>query len=245
MLIEFAGCTSSGKSLLAAGVTERFRAKGFALRNYGTTSSSLFVTGRNITAATNALPRLLFRGGAGLAHFRSTVASIRKRNLGAFWTCTRIAAAARLTAAHVNNTSRPSKAIINITDEGILTTISLALTGMDSPDRAEIAEFSQRSFIPDLIVFVDAPLADLMLRTRLRPDAPREVSRSDAEDLGTWLRSSKHAYQAVLKCDQFKNHLIRVWNPQARPEVVKANIDAFSNTLEQIIASWQPCSFPP
>jgi shikimate kinase len=242
VLIEFAGCSGAGKSTIAGGVANRLRSAGVPVHEHAVLSSSALVTLRNGAVATMALARLLANRGDPLSYARVVFDAIRRRNLSRFWTFARSAAAARIIDAHVNRQRRTTDAIADVVDEGILTTISLAFASGARATASEMNEIVERMPLPDVVVWVDAPLEDLVYRTRRRTDIPRELRGMSEQQLESWFESSKRAFEHVLSAARISPSVVSMWNPNRDRAALDADLDQMARTVHQKIRLWQPCS---
>jgi thymidylate kinase len=236
LLIEFAGCSGAGKTTLARGVAMRLRAGGIDAIQPATTRTCIHASLANAVVAIVGFVTLHVRGGDRMEYARRVIASVRQRRLGRLWKIARSAATYRLVAVHSDNADEFQ--VIEVVDEGLLTTIALAFAGAEVTAQKP-SHFVPDVLLPDLIVHVDCTLDELVKRTCKRPDPPNELSRLKPKALRTWLASARAAYSFCLSEDHIRDRVIRVSNESSTRVELDVRMDDITAVVRDRVEQWQ------
>ena len=227
MIVEFAGCTSAGKTVIASGVADVLKSQGLRVTDQTGGSSSIAVSARNAIVTPFLLLFLLARRDSHLTYLTNAARAIRRRGLSRFWTAARIAAAIRIIGQHARRLSY-SKSLY-IVDEGVLTTLAL------TSDAEGIRDLQ----LPDIVVIVDAPIETLVRRVLARSDAPREVRRLDSQSLAARLTAIQHAYNGAMRDPRLSQRSIRIFNPDGPQAELEERIHAAAESVMESLAQWR------
>lgn len=187
LLVEFTGCTGSGKTRLAAQVRALLIHAGVDARSPEEIlpASRLLASVRN-PSLRNVVADLLFapfamRGIRRWTAFSRTVArqAVRYADSPAVAVSV-IRSVWRKIAVHEVLRHGSVTAEVVLVDEGILHAAHNVFVQAKTPPReGDLAEFFRLAPRPDLAFCVRAPEEVVRLRTRLRPDPPRPRGRGD------------------------------------------------------------------
>ncbi|MEO5903182.1 MAG: hypothetical protein ABIQ55_04140 [Gemmatimonadaceae bacterium] len=114
---------------------------------------------------------------------------------------------------------------IHIVDEGIIGSLDLALGGAISPPAALLRQTIELIPMPDLMVWVDAPIENLVERTMRRDDSPREFRGMSESEVRDRIKCSSAMFSEIAESARATNRLVRVWNPDADGSTLESTID--------------------
>jgi thymidylate kinase len=213
LIVEFMGCTAAGKTTVARRVASRLRALGFPVWEHLAEGASGLLTLVNTVAAPVNLLSLVRDwtdyGPTLLVTWREA-----RHRTSPFWAVARAQAAIRLLGERAR-AIRIGERGVHIVDEGVLGAVHLAFSGTVQPTESDLAAFVATVPLPDLIVWVDAPLDELVDRTRGRPDPPRELRNRHREELRERFGNVRTAFQAIAESTRASGRVIHLWNPNA------------------------------
>src|SRR5215210_8039309 len=115
-------------------------------------------------------------------------------------------------------TQRYDKGQIILVDEGpILAAHMFVFTG-SIVKASEIATFAELLPLPDLIVYIKAPVEVLVRRAMQRPDPPREMGSKDPVMTEKYVRSATAVFDQLMDSGRIKSRLLIVNNPDLTEE---------------------------
>lgn len=132
---------------------------------------------------------------------------------------------------------------IILVDEGpILAAHMFVFTG-STVKASDVAAFAELLPLPDLIVYIKAPVEVLVRRALQRPDPPREMGAKDPAMTEKYVRSAMAVFDQLMEAERIKNRLLLVNNPDLAEEEhdkladqVTASILKYKNPVEKILA---------
>lgn len=237
MIVEFMGCTGAGKSTLAAGVARRLREDGRQVRHHHSEAGTALTTfGNALRTPLHVIPMLL-DWPRYARHWLATWRAMRHRAEGAFWLAARAYAAVRILGTHAYRT-RASGGVIRIVDEGLLVTAHLAFSGSTPLSPADLNAFVAAVPLPDIVVWVDAPLEVLVKRTLRRRDPPRELRHRSPDQVRACLANVRHAYGMLAQSPRVKSRLLHAWTPSSTAGDHEIEMDRVADAIRTRLASW-------
>lgn len=115
-------------------------------------------------------------------------------------------------------TKRYKRGQIILVDEGpILAAHMFVFTG-STTKASEIARFAELLPLPDLIVYIKAPVEVLVRRALQRPDPPREMGSKDPAMTEKYVRSATAVFDQLMEAESIKSRLLIVNNPDLTEE---------------------------
>src|SRR5215210_4459985 len=115
-------------------------------------------------------------------------------------------------------TQRYDKGQIILVDEGpILAAHMFVFTG--SPvTSSEIATFANLLPLPDLIVYIKAPVDVLVRRALQRPDPPREMGNKTPDMTEKYVKDATAIFDQLIGSERIQSRLLVVNNPDLTAE---------------------------
>jgi thymidylate kinase len=218
MLVEFIGSTGSGKTTLIRAVRERL-AKSARV----TTVSELAARRLGMQSVTNPTAQNLIQELVGFPYFLRFFPRYRAF-LG--YTARMLSRDSnRLSITAVNNLRSLERKIgayeiciryppdwIIFFDEGpVLAMHMFAYQTMPLADD-EVARFASLIPLPDLLIYVKAPVSTLIKRTLQRADPPRELRIKDMVQAERAVRSSVTLFDRLIRYENIRSRLLIVQN---------------------------------
>ena len=229
MIVEFIGSTGAGKTTLMAEVQSRLA--GVADVTISFDLCSPFRSDR----ITNRMARNFVQEIAVLPVFLRT---LRKNRAAVAFTLQMLKRQAAFSTFTINNLRGIERQIgvlekvrraagdrIVLVDEG---TVHLAhkvfvfSRALYAPD--EIARFTDFIPLPDLLVYLKAPVETLVRRTLERPDPPREIRKNRAMT-AEYIRRAVATFEQIVKVEKIQRRLLIVENPDLSSQELKHMAD--------------------
>jgi thymidylate kinase len=217
MIVEFIGCTGSGKTTLIEEVQRRI-----AKTTPVTTSVELATGLLGLRGVADPTLQNLIQEFVSFPFF---LLSLRQYRDFMQFTSKLFMRNSRFSLHTINNLrslerklgmyeimSRYRKDRIVLVDEGpILAAHMFVFTGTPcSPE--EIARFATLLPLPDLIVYVRAPVDRLMKRTLQRSDAPREINKQDLAQTERYTKSAVTLFDQLAEAENIRCRLLIIEN---------------------------------
>lgn len=80
---------------------------------------------------------------------------------------------------------------------------------------AEIAQFARLAPLPDVVVYIKAPVESLIRRTLQRADPPRELRSRNPVLVETYLKRATALFEQLVSTENLRNRVLVVENPEA------------------------------
>jgi thymidylate kinase len=78
----------------------------------------------------------------------------------------------------------------------------------------EIAKFASLIPLPDVIVYVRAPIESLIRRSLQRVDPPREMRSKNRAQIETYVNRAVTMFEHLVKVDEIRDRVLIVENPE-------------------------------
>ncbi len=134
---------------------------------------------------------------------------------------------------------RYARGRVVLVDEGTVLSAHNIFVYTDAPySSEEIAEFASLVPLPDLIVYVKAPIDTLIQRSLQRSDPPKEMRSKDPALIEKYIRRADAIFEQLAKAEKIRSRLLIVENPQLTSNERSAVVDYVS----EFIRSNAPCT---
>lgn len=242
MIIEFIGSTGAGKTTLISEVQYR-------LANLAevTTSFDLIATPLGLRDITQPTARNFIQEFVGFPFF---VHSLRRNKAFVVYALRMLARQASFTIFTINNLRSLERKIgvyevarryerdrIILVDEG---TVHLAhnvfVYSSEYYNPEEIGEFVGLIPLPDIIVYVRAPVDDLIERSLQRVDPPREIRSKDRVLIEEYIKRAVGMFEQLVKAEKIRDRVLIVENPNFSDE----GHERMTDHIAESILSYQP-----
>jgi len=242
MIIEFIGCTGAGKTTLIAHVQRRLVQEASV-----TTSFTLVASPLGLRNVTNPTARHLIQEFIG---FPSFIRSLYRHKAFIIFILRMLARQADFSVFMMNNlrslvrkisvyemTKRRQHNQIVLVDEGtVLLAHNIFVYSSALYTAEEIARFASLVPLPDMIMYVKAPMETLVQRTLLRADPPREIKSRNQELIEKQINRAVRMFDQLVKAENIQSRLLIVENP----ELNEHQYDMLVNEIVEFIMNYKP-----
>ena len=229
------GCSGAGKTTIATGVVARLRAGGLPVADHCVRRSGPLVAVGHAAEFPVAGLSVLRQGPAALPFLSMAWAAVRRRSGSRFRSSARMASLVRILGARARWARTPW---VTIVDEGMLGTAHLLFVGGAPPAPEEMDAFVRLASLPDVAVWVDAPVHEMQRRTLARLDAPREWRREPPARQRDCVERAAAVFRQMAGNPHLAPRVIAAPNPRSPPEGIEAVVSRVVDALRERLASW-------
>lgn len=115
-------------------------------------------------------------------------------------------------------TQRYNRDRIILVDEGPILAAHMFVFASSLVNASEIATFAALLPLPDLIVYIKAPVEVLVRRALQRPDPPREMGSKDPDMTEKFVRGATAVFDRLMEAERIQSRLLIVDNPDLTDE---------------------------
>ena len=223
MIVEFIGSTGAGKTSLISKIHQQL-----AQTKVVTTPFDLIAAPLGLSGVTHPTVQNLIQELVGFPFF---IGSLSRHGKFLSHTIEIFSRNTKFSIYRINNfrslerklgmyelTQRYDKGQIILVDEGpILAAHMFVFTG-SIVTSAEIAAFANLLPLPDLVVYIKAPIEVLVRRALQRPDPPREMHKKDPIMTEKYIKDATAVFDQLMECERIKSRLLVVDNPDLTTE---------------------------
>jgi thymidylate kinase len=230
MIVEFVGCTGAGKTTLINEVQCRLAEADRVTTSYDLVAAPLGLTGvssrmvRNFIQEFAVMPtfmRTLFKNKAVIAF---TLRMLKRQANLPLYTINNLRCVERSLGVY-EKIKRHTHDRIILVDEG---TVHLAHKVFVFNDAfyasEEILKFANLIPVPDLVVYLRAPIETLIQRTVQRSDPPREI-RENRLRTEVYIHRAVAMFERVIQAENISSRLLVVDNPDFTDEELQRAAD--------------------
>jgi thymidylate kinase len=242
MIIEFIGSTGAGKTTLFSEV-QRSLSRTIDV----TTSFDLVAAPLGLQGVTHPSVRNLIQELAGLPFF---MRSLPKHKAFVVFTLRMLARQASFTLFTINNLRSLVRKIgvyevirqhshkrTILVDEGtVLTAHNVFVYTSASYTSEEIARFTTLLPLPDIIVYVRAPVHSLVNRALRRTDPPREIRAKNRAQIETYIHRAVAMFEQLVQTEEIRSRVLIVENP----EIIDKGWDKTVDCITEFVLSYKP-----
>jgi thymidylate kinase len=237
MIVEFIGPTGSGKTTLARGLVRR---------GVGTQPMRMatdLLTDRlgrrwidnahaiNLLADVTTLPSFIRSLDRDREFLRFAFDRLRRHAPSAFATLNYMRNMLRKLGMH-EMTRRADPGTTFLVDEGTILTAYQLFVYSDAPfTQDDLERFGRLVPLPDLIVYVKAPIDVLLRRARARPDRRRELAHEDEAGVERWIVRAAEMFDALAEIEPIRNRLVTIDIADDEPRGLDAAIREVEGSL--------------
>ena len=235
MIVEFIGSTGAGKTSLISKVHTKL-----TQTNVVTTPFEMVAAPLGLSHITHPTTQNLIQELVGLPFF---VASLNRYGKFLFHTIETFSRNTKFSIHTLNNLRslerkiglyeiirRYSRNRIVLVDEGPILAAHMFVFASSSITSDEILSFAALLPLPDLIVYIKAPIDILVRRTLQRPDPPREMTSKDPAMTEKYVSRAIEIFDQLMESERIRSRLLLVENP----DVANAEHD---KVADEIVAS--------
>ena len=218
MMIEFIGCTGAGKTTLISDVQRRLVQIASVTTSFRLVASPLGL--RNVT---NPTARHLIQEFIGFPFF---IRSLYRHKAFIIFILRMLARQAGFSVFMMNNlrslvrkisvyemTKRRQHKQIVLVDEGtVLLAHNIFVYSSALYTAEEIARFASLVPLPDIIIYIKAPVETLVQRSLLRADPPRELKSRNRELIEKQINRAVRMFDQLVEAENIQSRLLIVEN---------------------------------
>lgn len=237
MIVEFIGSTGAGKTTLISEVQ-----KSLARRVAVTTSYDLVATPLGLSGMTHPTGRNLVKEFVGLPFL---IRSLPRHKAFILFTLRMLARQADLSIFTINNLRslvrklgvyeigrRREQHHIVLVDEGtILTAHNVFVYSSARYTAGEIDRFANLVPLPDIIVYVRAPVDSMVERSLRRSDPPRELRSKNRVLIEKYITRATAMFDQLVKAENIQSRTLTVENPDSAGKGYEATADRITDCL--------------
>lgn len=223
MIVEFIGSTGAGKTSLISKIRHKL-----AQTKVVTTPFNLIATPLGLSSITHPTAQNLIQELVGFPFF---IGSLSRHGKFLGHTIKTFSRNTKFSIYGINNlrslerkigmyeiTQRYDRDQIILVDEGpILAAHMFVFTG-SLVTSSELATFANLLPLPDLIVYIKAPVDVLVRRALQRPDPPREMGKRDPAMTEKYVKDATAVFDQLMGHERIRDRLLVVDNPDLTAE---------------------------
>jgi thymidylate kinase len=242
VIVEFIGSTGAGKTTLIAEVRRRLEKQMEVRGAYELVAAPVGLRGVSHSSARNLIQEMvsfpyflgsLRRNREFLAY---TLRMLRRQVRFSIFTLNNLRSLERKVGVHEILRRNPGNLVV-LVDEGTLLAAHNIFVFSDAAYSAEdIAGFARLVPLPDVIVYIKAPIESLVRRSLARRDPPREMRSRDPVRVRGHIGRAVRMFDQLVQAENIRARLLVVENCDA-PEAGQAN--AADEIVKFIQSRWQ------
>lgn len=236
MIVEFIGSTGAGKTSLISKIHHKL-----AQSTVVTTPFDLIAAPLGLSGITHPTAQNLIQEFVGLPFF---FGSLNRYRQFLSHTVRTFSYNTKFSIHTINNlrslerkigvyeiTQRRSRDRIILVDEGPILAAHMFVFASSVVTSSEIATFAALLPLPDVIVYIKAPVDVLVRRTLKRPDPPREMGGRDPVMTEKYVRSATAVFDQLTEAERIRSRLLIVDNPDLTDEEYDKVVDNVSRSI--------------
>jgi len=223
MIVEFIGSTGAGKTSLISKIHHKL-----AQKTVVTTPFDLIAAPLGLSSVTHPTTQNLIQELVGFPFFIGSLNRHRKFLVHTIETFSRNT---KFSIHRINNlrslerkigmyeiTQRYNRDQIILVDEGPILAAHMFVFTDSLVTSSEIATFANLLPLPDLIVYIKAPVDVLVRRALQRPDSPREMGNKNPDMTEKYVKDATAIFDQLMGSERIRSRLLVVNNPDLTAE---------------------------
>ncbi len=223
MIVEFIGSTGTGKTSLISKIHHKL-----AQTTAVTTPFDLIAAPLGLSTLTHPTAQNLIQELVGFPFF---IGSLNRHGKFLVHTIETFSRNTKFSIHRINNlrslerkigmyeiTQRYDRDQIILVDEGPILAAHMFVFMGSLVTSAEIATFANLLPLPDLIVYIKAPVDVLVRRALQRPDPPREMGKKDPALTEKYVKDATAIFDQLIGHERIRGRLLVVDNPDLTTE---------------------------
>jgi len=246
MIVEFIGCTGSGKTTLITRIQSRLADTECVFTAQTIAASRIGLGGVTNPTIQNLVQELVVfpyfvRSLRRQRAFIALTIRLFTRNAGLSWvTIHNLRSIERKIGAY-EMTRRHDRDAIILVDEGPIQAAHMFAFTTTPPTREEMTTFAGLLPVPDLVVYVQSPVEALVKRTLQRPDPPRQISSKSRVSVEGCVRSAVALFEELVHSRNLRDRSLIVANPdRSSPEYDDLVEEIVGFILDRRMAAMRP-----
>jgi thymidylate kinase len=236
MIIEFIGCTGSGKTTLIRELQSRLQRKTSV-----TTATALVQSRLGLPSITNPTVQNVIQEVVGFPRFISslyrhrsfiefTVRMLTRGPNVSIWTINNLRSLVRKIGIY-EIARHYSKDYIILMDEGPILAAHMFVFDDALGTVREIDKFAASLPLPDLVVYVRATVDTIVTRTLKRPDPPRKLTAKDPILTEAYARAALAMFDRLVEAENIKPRLLVVDSTDSSERAYHSVVDSVADFI--------------
>lgn len=240
MIVEFIGCTGSGKTALINRIQSSLSRTTKVI-----TASELVASRIGLGAIKNSTLQNLVQEVVCLPYFVRSLRTYRAFLALTFRESTRNTHLSLATISNLRSlerkiggyeiTRRHDRDAIILVDEGPIQAVHMFAFSISSVSPREITRFAHLLPLPDLVIYVKSPLDMLIKRTLERSDRPREMNPKNETLMENYVRNAVTLFEQLTQTEELRDCVLVVDNPDRTLQ----DYDKQVNEISESILNWK------
>lgn len=223
MIVEFVGSTGAGKTSLISKIHHKLAQTSVVTTPFSLVAAPLGLSGVTHPTAQNLIQEFVafpfFIGSLNrykefLAH---TVRTFSRNTKFSIHTINNFRSLERKIGLY-EITQRYSRDRVVLVDEGPILAAHMFVFASSAVTSSEISTFADLLPLPDLVVYIKAPVDVLIRRALNRPDPPREMGSKDPAMTEKYVRNATAVFDQLMEAERIRSRLLIVDNPDLTAE---------------------------
>lgn len=239
MIVEFVGSTGAGKTTLIDEVRHNLAESVGVTTSYGLVAEPLGLsavahpTVRNLVQEITALPLLLPALRRQRAFVSFTLRMLARQADLSIFTVNILRSLVRKLGEYEIGRRRQREGIVLVDEGTVLAAHNLFVYSSAVYTTAEIDKFAALVPLPDVIVYVRAPLESMVNRSLRRCDLPRELGAKSRTEVKKCVERATDLFDQLTQAERLRSRTLIVENPDASDKGREATVDDISDRLRQ------------
>jgi thymidylate kinase len=240
MIIEFIGSTGAGKTTLIADVRRRLAQTAEVASAFELVAAPLGLgrvmhpTAQNLIQELVGLPFFLLSLGRYRAFVVFILKMIARHANFRFFTIHYLRSLERTIGVYELIRRRERERIVLVDEGTIILAHNVFVYTSALYSSEDISTFARLVPLPDLIVYVSAPVDSLVKRSLQRTDPPREMRSKSPALIERYTTRAVAMFEQLVKAESMRSRVLIVENPEA------ADKDALVEYIAEFILNYEP-----
>jgi thymidylate kinase len=244
MIIEFIGSTGAGKTTLIAEVRRRLAQTAEVTTAFELVAAPLGLRGvthptaQNLVQELVGLPFFLQALGRHRAFVVFILKMIARHGSFSLFTIHYLRSLERTIGAHEVIRRREGNRIVLVDEGTIILAHNVFVYTSALYSSEEISTFARLVPLPDVIVYVRAPVDTLIKRSLQRTDPPREMKSKSRALIEQYTTRAVAMFEQLIKAENMRSRILIVDNPEAADK----GWDELAHHITEFILHYEPAS---
>lgn len=219
MIVEFVGSTGAGKTTLASEVQRKLAEQAPVVSSFDLAADLLGLrrvthpTARNLIQDLVGLPFFLWSLRRHRAFVSFALKTLAREFKFSFVTVNYLRSIVRKIGMY-ELIKRYNHGQIVLVDEGtVLSAYLLFVYARDISSQQELEKFASLVPLPDLVVYIKAPMDSLVQRSLQRSDPRREMRSKDPKAVEEYVRRAAEMFDRLTQTERIRDRVLVVANP--------------------------------
>lgn len=237
VIVEFIGCTGAGKTTLISAVRSRLAQITDVTDSFDAVAGLLHLprtsnpTARNLTQELIGLP-FFIRSLYTNREFLTFVLKCLSRRTRFPWFNTRYLRSIERKIGTFEILRRLPSSRVVVVDEGTLHYAHILFVYTTTDSKVEdISQFARLVPLPDVAVYVRAPVETLVERCLLRADPPRELRTKNKDLIARYVRQAVTVFDQIAEAEEIRDRVIVVENEACTDDERVATVDRIAKFI--------------